>query len=500
METTKDNNFEDFEQDQQGNLDDHDNPGTSIPQPHSLLRMQARIGNDVFALLHDDGSTHDFISTCIAHKLKLNMTPTNYKIKAAFQGTKFNCVHLVKGLQYQLGDFIESRDFLVAPLQNTDLILGMPWRHHFNPNINYKKHILTLTHEGKTHTLQANQKFELEPLLSHTQAKRLARKDNKQFLVLVNEIEAHVEKLSLSQEIFLRKYKEIFSEDLPPGLPPSRVEDHTIDLIPGSAPPCRAPYRQNQIEQEEIQQQLEELLKRGLIKPSSSPFGAPVLLVKKKNGTYRMCVDYRALNKITIKNRFPIPRVDDLLDKLSGASVFSKIDLKSGYHQVRMLESDVHKTAFRTQFGHYEFLVMPFGLTNAPATFSRMMNRIFLKHQNCVVVFFDDILIFSKSEEEHYAHLDLVFKLLHENQLYLNPEKSSFFKTEIEYLGHIVSGDGIRVDPKKIKCINEWPRPQSIHEIRSFLGLCSYYRKFIRNFSYIALPLTNLLKKSTSFN
>ena len=202
-----------------------------------------------------------------------------------------------------------------------------------------------------------------------------------------------------------------------------------------------------------------------MIRPSSSPFGAPVLLVKKKNDTYRMCIDYRALNKITIRNRFPIPRVDDLLDKLAGASVFSKIDLKSGYHQVRMLESDVHKTAFRTQFGHYEFLVMPFGLTNAPATFSCMMNRIFLKHQDCVVVFFDDILVFSKSEEEHYKHLELVFQKLKENELYINPEKSTFFQNEIEYLGHIVCSDGIKVDPKKIKCIQERRVPQSVHDV-----------------------------------
>ena len=202
-----------------------------------------------------------------------------------------------------------------------------------------------------------------------------------------------------------------------------------------------------------------------MIRPSSSPFGAPVLLVKKKNGTYRMCIEYRALNKITIKNRFPIPRVDDLFDKLAGASVFSKIDLKSGYHQVCMLESDVYKTAFRTQFGHYEFLVMPFGLTNAPATFSHMMNRIFLKHQDCVVVFFDDILVFSKSEEEHYKHLELVFQKLKENELYINLEKSIFFQNEIEYLGHIVCSDGIKVDPKKIKCIQEWHVPQSMHDV-----------------------------------
>ena len=431
------------QKDQEGKEMKQEVPGMFLSHVHSLLRMPVSIDNSIFNLLHDE----------LARKLNLTLTPTHYKLKAAFQGTKHNCIHMVKALEYCVGDFVETRDFLVAPLQNCDMILGMPWRHQFNPTIDYDSHKMEFFHEGVKHVLHGDRKLDLEPLLTHTQAKRLLHKDNKQFLVLINEVESVESKLSLNQTKFLAKFNANFVEDLPPGLPKSRPEDHAIEIIPGSAPTCRAPYRQNQIEQKEIQNQVEELLNRDLIRPSSSPFGALVLLVKKKNGTYRMCIDYRALNKITIRNRFPIPRVDDLLDKLAGASVFSKIDLKSGYHQVRMLDSDVHKTAFCTQFGHYEFLVMPFGLTNAPATFSHMMNCIFLKHQDCVVVFFDDILVFSKSEEEHYKHLELVFQKLKENELYINLEKSTLFQNEIEYLGHIVCSDGIKVDPKKIKCI-----------------------------------------------
>ena len=221
--------------------------------------------------------------------------------------------------------------------------------------------------------------------------------------------------------------------------------------------------------------------------------------MEKKNKTYRMCIDYRALNKVTVKNQYPIPRIDDMLDKLKGASVFSKIDLKSGYHQVCMDSGDIFKTAFRTQSGHYEFVVMPFGLTNAPATFARMMNKIFLDNQHFVVVFFDDIMVFSKSKQEHKEHLNIVFDLLRANDLYANPEKSSFFQSEIEYLGHIVSADGIRVDPKKVQTIKDWPIPKNVHEVRSFLGLSRFYRKFVKNFSCIALPLTLLTRKRITF-
>ena len=212
-----------------------------------------------------------------------------------------------------------------------------------------------------------------------------------------------------------------------------------------------------------------------------------------------MCIDYRALNKVTVKNRYPIPRIDDLLDKLKGASVFSKIDLKSrippSLHGLR----DIFKTAFRTQSGHYEFVVMPFGLTNAPATFARMMNKIFLDNQHFVVVFFDDIMVFSKSEQEHKEHLNVVFDLLRAHDLYANLEKSSFFQSKIEYLGHIVSTDGISVDPKKVKTIKDWPIPKNVHEVRSFLGLSGFYRKFVKNFSRIALPLTLLTQKRITF-
>ena len=231
---------------------------------------------------------------------------------------------------------------------------------------------------------------------------------------------------------YLKQYKDCFSDELPSELPPARGEDdHRIDLMPGSAPPNQPPYRVSRAQQEEIMSQVHELLEKGLVRPSSSPFCSPVLLVQKKDGTYRMCVDYRALNKSTIKNQFPVPRIKDIFDKLQGSSYFSRIDLKSGYHQIRIVPEDIHKTAFCTTFGLYEFLVMPFGLTNAPATFNRLMDCIFCKHRQYTGVFFDDIIVYSKTLKEHKEHLRLVFEELRAHKLYVNAKKSKFFLQEI---------------------------------------------------------------------
>ena len=234
--------------------------------------------------------------------------------------------------------------------------------------------------------------------------------------------------------------------------------------------------------------QVNELLEKGLIQPSSSPYCSPVLLVQKKDGSWRMCIEYRALNKNTIKNRFPIPRIDDVLDKLQGSAFFSRIDLKSGYYQIRIRPEDVHKTAFLTTFGLYEFLIMPFGLTNTPATFNRMMDRIFRPHRAFVGTFFDDMIIFSKTEAEHKEHLATIFKELSNNKLVINGKKSEFFMEEIHFLGHIVSKEGVRMDPTKVEAIKSWLDLKTVHDVRRFLGLYSYYRRFIRHFSEIAVP------------
>ncbi|KAL9249753.1 Retrovirus-related Pol polyprotein from transposon 17.6-like protein, partial [Drosera capensis] len=215
----------------------------------------------------------------------------------------------------------------------------------------------------------------------------------------------------------------------------------------------------------------------------------------------RLCIDYRELNKITIKNRYPLPRIDDLFDQLQGASVYSKIDLRSGYHQLRIKAEDISKTAFRTRYGHYEFVVMPFGLTNAPAVFMDLMNRVFKPYlDHFVVVFIDDILVYSRDHQEHEEHLRTTLKTLRENELYAKFKKCEFWLIKVAFLGHVISGEGVKVDPKKIEAVTEWFRSSNVTEVRSFLGLAGCYRRFVEGFSKIAIPLSKLTRKSTKFD
>ncbi|GJR60877.1 putative reverse transcriptase domain-containing protein [Tanacetum coccineum] len=269
----------------------------------------------------------------------------------------------------------------------------------------------------------------------------------------------------------------------------------------GAAPVARAPYRLAPSEMKELAEQLQELSDKGFIRPSSSPWGAPVLFVKKKDGSFRMYIDYHKLNKLTVKNRYPLPRIDDLFDQLQGSSVYSKIDLRLGYHQLRVREEDILKTAFRTRYGHYEFQVMPFGLTNAPEVFMDIMNRVCKPYlDKSVIVFIDDILIYSKNKEEHEEHLKLILELLKKEELYAKFSKCEFWILKVQFLGHVIDSKGIHVDPAKIESIKDWASPKSPTEIRQFLGLAGYYRRFIEGFSKIAKSMTKLTQKNVKFD
>ena len=264
----------------------------------------------------------------------------------------------------------------------------------------------------------------------------------------------------------LKEFRDIMPSDLPKELPPQRPINHKIELLPEAKPPAQVPYRMAPAELLELRKQLKELLDSGMIQPSRAPFGAPVLFQKKHNGSLRMCVDYRALNKVTIKNNYPIPLAAKLFDIWAKARNFTKLNLRSGYWQVRIAESDEAKTTCVTRYGSYEFLVMPFGLTNAPTTFCNLMNDVMFDYLDAfVVVYLDDIVVYSQTLSEHEMHLKKVFQRLREHKLYVKPEKCDFAREHITFLGHKISKGQILMDERKVQAVIDWPAPTKVTEL-----------------------------------
>ncbi|GJR17394.1 putative reverse transcriptase domain-containing protein [Tanacetum coccineum] len=366
-------------------------------------------------------------------------------------------------------------------LGSFDSIIGMDWLSKYQAVIVCAKKIVSIHWGNETLIIYGDGSNQGNAtrlnIISCTKTQKYMQKGFPIFLahVTAKEVEDKSEKKRLEDVPIVKDFPYVFPEDLS-GLPPTRQVEFQIDLVPGAAPVARAPYRLAPSEMKELSEQLKELSDKGFIRPSSSPWGAPVLFVKKKDGSFRMCIDYRELNKLTVKNRYPLPRIDDLFDQLQGSSVYSKIDLRSGYHQLRVREEDIPKTAFRTRYGHYEFQVMPFGLTNAPAVFMDLMNRVCKPYlDKFVIVFIDDILIYSKNKQEHEEHLKLILELLKKEELYAKFSKCEFWIPKVQFLGHVIDSEGIHVDPAKIESIKDWTSPKSPTEIRQFLGLAGYY-------------------------
>lgn len=498
-----------------------DNPETL----HFQLSSQAIQGNNspralkftglIYGLhvsvLVDTGSSHNIIQPRIANYLRLHLSPITPFTIMVGNGEHLTCDQICPKVPLRLRNHIFSIPCYLLPIQGADIVLGLDWLSTLGqvaadfatPSLSfiYQDLPITLTGDYTTNMQQAsyhhlaqlshNHSIAACHILSISTLPNTQTTTNSLTSPSPNEL-AH---LPFEIQTLLLSLPDLFST--PKELPPERPHDHHINLLPNTKPVNVKPYRYPHHQKNTIATLISEMLSDGIIKPSHSPFSSPVLLVKKKDGSWRFCVDYRALNAVTMKDSFPIPTVDELLDELGTAKVFTKLDLRSGYHQIRVSPTDTHKTAFRTWDGHYEFLVLPFSLTNAPATFQSAMNDLLRPYlRKFVLVFFDDILIYSTSFADHLVHLRLILNLLVTNKFYAKFSKCDFAVTTVHYLGHLISEGVMTPDPDKIQAINEWPQPRSLSALRGFLGLSGFYRKFIKNYASLAAPLTDLLREN----
>ncbi|GJV63976.1 putative nucleotidyltransferase, ribonuclease H [Tanacetum coccineum] len=405
-------------------------------------------------VLFDTGATHSIISTTFAKKL--NMTPTPLIERIIISTPMKN--HMLIDHEYvncplRFDDRIRPANLLPIHMFDFDVILGMDWLASHRATIDcYARTVIFGNVRQPEFVYHGSSPLKSVKLISAMKARTLISHGCQGFLASV--MDTSLESPNIENLSVVREFADVFPDELP-GLPPAREIEFGIELIPGAEPISKAPYRMAPVELKELKEQLQEMLENGFIRPSVSPWGAPVLFVKKKDGRVRF---------------------------------------------LRVREQDISKTAFRTRYGHYEFLVMPFGLTNAPAVFMDLMNRIFHEYlDKFVIVFIDDILVYSKSEEEHERHLRIVLEILRQKKLYAKFSKCEFWLQQVAFLGHIVSADGIIMDPSKVEAITKWPRPTTVTEVRSFLGLAGYYRRFVEGFSRLALPLTQLMRKGEKF-
>ena len=460
--------------------------------------VYGKINGHPARIMLDSGCSTYVLSTDFARDSKIpcyscKPIPVELAVRDAGQ---FNLDTQTKKLPMEIGKITQSKAMYVLPLPGCDAIFGMPFINGRKLITNPERNIVSLDDTVLPLVKNPDEPTQIK-VITRSRLKAEFRKDTvaELYLATIKTIEEESD-LSKFPKWVKEEFSDVFLDGLPPGKPPERKVVHEIPMQPDATPQFRGIFRLSQLELQELRKQLSELLRDGKISPSTSPYGAPVLFVKKKDGSLRMCIDYRALNSQTVKNRYALPRIDELLDQLFGARRFTKIDLTSGYWQIAIAAHDKYKTAFRTRYGHYEFNVMPFGLTNAPATFQSLMNDIFRDMLDvCVIVYLDDILVYSKNDKDHELHVRQVLQRLRQHKLYARPSKCTFFTDTIEYLGHVVGPDGIKPNPNLVKAIINFPQPQVLKELQSFLGLANYYRKFIENYSRIAAPLTDALQK-----
>ncbi|GJZ18122.1 putative reverse transcriptase domain-containing protein [Tanacetum coccineum] len=480
--------------------------GNAGANPDNVVAGTFLLNNRYAYILFDTGTDRSFVSTAFSSQIDITPSTLDHYYDVELADVRIIRLNtILKGCTLNFLNHPFNINLMPVELGSFDAIISMDWLAKYQAVIVCAEKIVRIPCGNETliiHGDGSNQgNVTRLNIISCTKMQKYMQKGFPTFLahVTAKEVEDKLEKKRLEGIPIVGDFTEVFPEDLP-GLPPTRQVEFQIDLVPGVAPVARVPYRLAPSEMKELSEQLKELSDKGFIRPSSSPWGAPVLFVKKKDGSFWMCIDYRELNKLTVKNRYPLPRIDDLFDQLQGLSVYSKIDLRSGYHQLRVREEDIPKTSFRTRYSHYEFQVMSFGLTNAPAVFMDLMNRVCKPYlDKFVIVFIDDILIYSKNKQEHEEHLKLILELLKKEELYAKFSKCEFWIPKVQFLGHVIDSEGIHVDPAKIESIKDWTSPKSPTEIRQFLGLAGYYRRFIEGFSKIAKPMTKLTQKKVKF-
>nr|GEZ25596.1 putative reverse transcriptase domain-containing protein [Tanacetum cinerariifolium] len=428
------------------------------------------LNNHCASILIDTGADKSFVSTAFSSLININPSTLDYSYDVELangQIIKVNTV--IRGCTLNFLNHPFNIDLMPVELSSFDVIIGMDWLKTYHAVIVCDEKIVRVPFGNETLIIWCNRSNNGTHLniISCTKTRKYLLKGYPVFLanITTKTIKDMSEEKRLENVPIVRHFSEVFPKDLP-GLPPTRQVEFQIDLIPGVAPLARAPYRLALSEMKELLDQLQELSKKGFIRPSSSPWGAPVLFVKKKDGSFRMCIDYQELNKLTVKNCYLLSRINDLFDQLQGSSIYSKIDLRSGYHQLRVQEEDIQKTAFRTRYDHYEFQVMSFGLTNAPAIFMDLINRVCKPYlDKFVIVFIDDILIYSKNKQENREHLKLILELLKREKLYAKFSKCEFWIPKVQFLDHVIDSRGIHVDPTKIESIKDWASPKTPTEI-----------------------------------
>jgi hypothetical protein len=399
-----------------------------LPEGAPVMTGIFSVFNQPALILFDSGASHSFISQKLSAKCQLPFYHAKESFMIATPGGKIVTNQLNRSVPIQLGSHIIKTTLLVLGLENVDIILGADWM---------TQHQVVLD--------VASRVVEINSPICGSFTLFLPSQDSTRSCAFA------MMELPLKKIPVVCEYADVFPDELP-RMPLDRDIEFAIELQPGTAPISKRPYRMPPAELAELKKQLQELLDKGFIHPSTSPWGCPALFVKKKDESLRLCIDYRPLDAVTIKNKYPLPCIDVLFDQLVGAEVFSKIDLHSHYHQIKIRAYDIPKIVFSTRYGLYEFLVMSFGLTNAPAYFMYLMNSVFMPElDKFVVVFIDDILVYSRNKEEHAGHLHVVLQRLREHRLYAKFSKCDFWLKEIKFLGHTISQAGIAVDPDKVQ-------------------------------------------------